>query len=525
MLDFLAEEGVDDAGAAVEAHDELRDVALLHGVEHSGDEVEVEALDGREACLDGCGGTLGHVERVAPDGLGGGGVVVADMEGIEVARDGCVGEAHGEGEVYDAGGRERVGDGNEGAGMGGGVVAGALLVGLLEQLDLEARGGALGTEGGYGAGDEYHNDGAVEHCDVEEVHLIAYHHHGEGHGGVGVGELIHHRAVNGGEAVDFLRDEGGYPFGGHGHGAHDGGGVERGPSVEHNPEVDEHADADKEVRDEDGVADKFEAPHQGGARGDEAIEHKSGEEGAKHSLDADEGCEGGGAEHHHHNVDELADAVAVVLEEVAGDARVEVYEPDAVEGEVAEDGDEGGDGAVAIHAEHSGEDNEGAEDGDDGAGNGYDDGRSFGDAEAGDYRVGYEGVGGKHGSEQGGFEHLHAKCGHGCHGAEYEGYDEGEEAECEAFAHVFTQMVHVNLNAGEKHEVEYADLPEDFEAHVAGEDVETVGPDGYSRDNQANDVGNPETVEHNGGQQDYGHDGQENRDRLGYERRMGGYGE
>lgn len=70
MLDFLAEEGIDNAGAAVEAYDELGDVALLHGVEHSGDEVEVEALDGREAGLDGCGGALGHVERIAPDGLG-----------------------------------------------------------------------------------------------------------------------------------------------------------------------------------------------------------------------------------------------------------------------------------------------------------------------------------------------------------------------------------------------------------------------------------------------------------------------
>ncbi len=118
--------------------------------------------------------------------------------------------------------------------------------------------------------------------DVKQMQFIADHDHCEGHGGVGVGELIHHGAVNRCQPVDFLSDKGGEPFRGHSHGAHHGGGVEGAPAVKHDTQVDQHTDSYKKVRDEKSVAHKFKAPHQSGPRRDEAVEHQPGEEGAEH---------------------------------------------------------------------------------------------------------------------------------------------------------------------------------------------------------------------------------------------------
>lgn len=109
-------------------------------------------------------------------------------------------------------------------------------------------------------------------------------------------------------------------------------------------------------------------------------------------------------------------------------------------------------------------------------------------------------------------------------GAQDKRYQEGEQPETEAFFQVLFQVVHVNLDAREKHEVEDADLPEHLETHVARQEVKPVGPHGDAGKNQADDMGDFEAAEKYRGQQYYCHHHQENGDGSLDKRRRGRYG-
>lgn len=134
-------------------------------------------------------------------------------------------------------------------------------------------------------------------------------------------------------------------------------------------------------------------------------------------------------------------------------------------------------------------------------------------------------MGREHRGEQHGCQRRQAEEQGGGDRAEAKGYQEGEQPEAESFFQVLFQVVHVNLDACEKHQVEDSDLPEHFETHVARQEVEPVGPHGDTGENQADDIGDFKPVEKQGGQQDYRHHHQENGDGSLDERRRGGYGD
>ena len=80
LLQFVSEERVERRRALVETEDDIGDVTLLGGIENTGNDIEVEALDGGDRAVGGSGGFLRQCESVLRHHSGIGRVVVADMQ-------------------------------------------------------------------------------------------------------------------------------------------------------------------------------------------------------------------------------------------------------------------------------------------------------------------------------------------------------------------------------------------------------------------------------------------------------------
>ena len=98
--------------------------------------------------------------------------------------------------------------------------------------------------------------------------VVAHHHGCERGGYVGAAQAEDDRPLVAGEFECFLSEQRGDVFGGGDQDDHHGGDLDALPVAEEGPVVDQHAYADQEEGDEDGVADEFDAVHQGRGAGD-----------------------------------------------------------------------------------------------------------------------------------------------------------------------------------------------------------------------------------------------------------------
>ena len=181
----------------------------------------------------------------------------------------------------------------------------------------------VGEQGGDDAGDEDHDDHAVEHVIVHEEDAVAHrqvhthHHHGDAAGSMGRGEAEHHVARAERQAESQAGDVSRQCLA-QGAEEHDAAHhPEDVAALEDEPHVDEHTHTDEEIRDEESVADELQTVHQRRDVGNVAVEDESGEEGAEHALDAHRLRQGGAHEEHRQNEDELHHRVTVPPEEPA----------------------------------------------------------------------------------------------------------------------------------------------------------------------------------------------------------------
>ena len=93
------------------------------------------------------------------------------------------------------------------------------------------------------------------------------------------------------------------------------------PALKEQPDVDKHSHTDKEVRDEQGVAHEVDAVHQWGSRGDVAVQHKSGKEGAEDAFEAAQLAERRTEKNDDQHKDVLEHIVGHVVEKAADDGR------------------------------------------------------------------------------------------------------------------------------------------------------------------------------------------------------------
>ena len=87
-------------------------------------------------------------------------------------------------------------------------------------------------------------------------------------------------------------------------------------------------------------------------------------------------------------------------------------------------------------------------------------------------------------------------------GAQYHGDEKCVYAEDDAAGFYLAEVVEVHFESHQKHEVEQTHVPENLEAAVVGQHIEPVRAEECSRQNQADDVGNPQFIEQQGGEQD-----------------------
>ena len=89
-----------------------------------------------------------------------------------------------------------------------------------------------------------------------------------------------------------------------------------------------------------------------------------------------------------------------------------------------------------------------------------------------------------------------------CHGeAHGKGYGERQPSEAQPTASVAAEAAHVHLQAGQKHDVVYAHLPEELERRITCQEVQTVLSDEHSGQYETNDVWHAQPPEHNRRQQ------------------------
>ena len=168
-----------------------------------------------------------------------------------------------------------------------GVLLWLLLLGQDDML-----GGIFRHEAGDDAGEEDHDDDAVEHLVAEEILARGYldaqshHHHGDGSGSMGGGEAKHQVASLAIEAQEPSREIGCQGLAGRAEEGDAGHDQEDASTLEEQVEVDEHTHADEEIGDEEGVARKLQTVHQRRDLRDEAVEDQSSHKGTEDALQA-----------------------------------------------------------------------------------------------------------------------------------------------------------------------------------------------------------------------------------------------
>ena len=110
---------------------------------------------------------------------------------------------------------------------------------------------------------------------------------------MGAAQAEDDRPLVAGEFERFLSEQRGDVFGGGDQDDHHGSDLDTLPVAEESPVVDQHAYADQKEGDEDGVADEFDAVHQGRGARDEAVEGQTREEGADDRLQSGQMCQVG----------------------------------------------------------------------------------------------------------------------------------------------------------------------------------------------------------------------------------------
>ena len=376
-------------------------------------------------------------------------------------------------------------------------------------LERDVLRGALGHERAEDAGHENEQHRAVEHVVVEQplavgkYEVVAHHDGCKRCAGLCVAKAIYEFALYAAHPKELLGAERGHPLAHKSHHYHDGGHLQGTESAEKQLDVDEHTHADEEIRYEDGVAHELEMGHQGRHVGHVAVEHKARKERPEEALHADKLHQPSAEEGHGEHEDELRNGVVVTVEEEACHARKEVNDDEEHCGDFQEQHDPEAARYFALeHPAHDGEHEQRQRVGDGGRPDGYGDAALAGKAVAHDYWVGDDGVRGVHTGQEHGGHHAVLKHGAVDYEAHQHRYDEGHQPVGERPHAVLHEVGHVHLEAGEEHDVVQADVPEEVERVVLGQDVEPVRADHNPREHHADDVRDAQLA-HDDGREQY----------------------
>ena len=405
------------------------------------------------------------------------------------------------------------------------LMFGAFVV-FADPFDGDVVSAALSGEGRNGAGGQDHQDRAVQHALAQQTDrfsvgcladddVVAHHYGCERGGYVGAAQAEDDRPLVAGEFERFLSEQRGDVFGGGDQDDHHGSDLDALPVAEEGPVVDQHAYADQKEGDEDGVADEFDAVHQGRGARDEAVEGQTREEGADDRLQSGQMCQVGAQEDHDQHENVLGDVVAAMLEEPVPDQREEQH--DECDAEHDRDAEPVPEHVVRVsgdHAYYDRQQQQGQRIGNDRASDGDRDGFVAGDAQFADDGVGDQGLRGEESGQQDRGVDRKSQDVISRQNTEQERNTERIESEYEASGAVLAEIRHVHIQAGEEHDVEQSGRTGEDDAAVAQHQVEAVRSDHRTGDDKPQQVGNFQLVEQQGSGEDDDQNQQEFENRI-----------
>ena len=272
-----------DAPPRVPADDDCRGAEFCGGVENAAGDAGIQPCErngvhARGFCAGDCAGkeALGFGDADGVVGTRGG-----DVEGKDGVG-GTIGTEH-EGKVEDG---VDMGRGGEGYQDASGILAWDGGGSIFPFGD--AAGGFFGDPWAEDAGDENHQDGAVENVVAEDAHADADEHGGEGCGSLVDAEAEEEAGFVARKAEDAARKESGQPFSADDACDHESGDGPAAGSGDQDAKIDAHADGKQKERDEQGIADEVEPAGQDAATGHDGAEGEAREKRADDGFHAGE---------------------------------------------------------------------------------------------------------------------------------------------------------------------------------------------------------------------------------------------
>ena len=387
------------------------------------------------------------------------------------------------------------------------VVGSATADGRLPENDLLR--GVLGHHGRDDAGDEYHDDHAVQHLVVHQVvagahlQLHAHHDHRNGTGSVGAGQSEHHVARRLGQPEQQARQVGRH---GLAEGAEEG--YQRhypqhvGP-LKQRLHVDEHADAYQEVGYEQCVAYELDAVHQGRHVRYVPVQNESGQEGTHNALDAYQLRQRRRQEHDREHEDVLHDGVRVAAQEVARQLRDAPHQQGQEGHELQHEQQPEAHARLLVVGRRQGrQHHQRHEQRQHGRPHTQHDARVALQSVARDDGVGYQRVRRHDAAQQ-----KRCRVAVAQHRARHavgqrQRNEARQHAEHQEAARVLLHALQVHLQSRQEHDVQQTHLAEQLERRVAHQHVQPVLSDDHARQHHADDVRNAQLAHDDGGKQD-----------------------
>ena len=331
---------------------------------------------------------------------------------------------------------------------------------------------------------------------MAENDVVADHDGCERRRDVGAAQAEDYRALVGREAERFLGEPGRQEFCGRNQDNHNQRHLDALPVAEERPVVDEHAHADQEKRNEYGIADELDPVHQGRGAGNLPVERQSREECADNRLQSRQVGEVGPEENHDQHEDVLRYAVAALFEEpVCEQGKEEQDDADREEHRGTQAPPERFVDIARRHAHDDGQQQQCQRVGDDRAAHGDRYGLVACDAEFTDDGVGDEGLRGEKPGEQYGGVNRKPQDVIAGQDAERERDAECVKSEDEASPAVFLEVGHVHVQSREEHDIEQAGRSREDDAAVAQHEVQAVGADHRTCDDEPQQIGDFQFVQ------------------------------
>ena len=241
--------------------------------------------------------------------------------------------------------------------------------------------------------------------------------------------------------------------------------------------VDDHAYADEEVWNEQGIAYELETRHQGTGLGDEAVHYQASKEGSEQSVEPHHLGKRGAKEHERQDEDVLHDAVLIATQEPAADAGKGKDDEDDIERTAqAEEHPRQPRRIGALTAHQNGQDKQGCKQGKGCCHDADDHDTVTAETVAPHYGIGDERMAGIDAGQQDTGRKLVVQEPDTRGDAHHEGDGKGEHPEAQSVAPILLHAAHLQLQAGQEHDVVDADLPEELEGTVVRQQVQPVLP-------------------------------------------------